>query len=134
MLVVESDPDLRARMASWFEDEGYIAMTCPGPTAPGYDCVGLRSGGCALAKGAQIVVLDSWTDTDRASAGPGGRRLLSFYSRLGLPVVLVQPGRGPEPEADDWLVEVEWPPDRRELLETTAALRRLRADDRTETP
>jgi hypothetical protein len=112
-------------MASWLEDEGFVVMSCPGPSAPDYDCVGLRRGRCPLARGADLVVLDSWTDADRAYAEPGGRRLLHFYTRVGLPVLLVHPGRPPEFYSDEFLADIDWPPDRRELLETVQSLQRL---------
>jgi hypothetical protein len=125
VLVVEADAELRARMASWLEDAGFVVMSCPGPSAPDYDCVGVRRGECPLAKGADLVVLDVWTDADRAYAGPGGRRLFHFYTRLGVPVLVVHPGRAAESYSDEFLADIDWPPDRRELLENAQSLQRL---------
>jgi hypothetical protein len=133
VLVVEANGELRGRMTSWLESSGFAVMACPGPSAPEYGCVGLKRGECPLAKGADLVVLDDWTDADRASAGPAGRWLLRFYARLGLPVLRVSPGKCHQVYGDEYLADVEWPPDRRELVETARSLYRLSPTDRKET-
>jgi hypothetical protein len=86
-----------------------MAMSCPGPSAPTYDCVGLRRGMCPLAKVADLVVLDNWTDADRAEPGPRDRNLLAFYTRQGLPVLLVRPGACPEFYGDEDAAGIDWP-------------------------
>ena len=57
-MVVCEDPGLRESVASWLEAEGMEVLACPGPQAPGFECLGLRGCRCALEAAADIVVLD----------------------------------------------------------------------------
>lgn len=122
VLVVEQDPGLAERLAWWLDEAGFEVMICGGPTAPGFDCVGSSASGCPLAHGADLVVLDVWTAADAAVQGWGGLRLLQYYSASGLPVVAIRQRRDAlDLRFDDVVVDVEWPPDRRDLVETVRA-------------
>ena len=92
VLLVDPDGDVRDRIAEWLEEEGHEVITCPGPGAPGYDCIGSRVGRCPLANAADVVVLDLWLASDTMLEGaPASGLLLSFYRSHGLPVVGIVP-------------------------------------------
>ncbi len=121
VLVVEDDPNERERMAAWLEREGLEVMTCPGPMYPEYGCVGARAGRCPLADAADVVVLDLWLGSDAAIQGVSGRRLLRHYLAWGKPVLAFVHGRdrGRLPLEDVGVLD--WPPERRELVESVLA-------------
>src|SRR6266498_4008485 len=58
ILLVEHDEQRRALIGGWLQDAGYDVLTCPGPSAPEYSCIGSRAGGCPLVDPASLVVLD----------------------------------------------------------------------------
>jgi DNA-binding response OmpR family regulator len=123
LLLVEQDDALRHRVAWWLETAGFSVMTCRGPSAPEYECVGFKRGGCPLAHGTDLVVLDVWTAADSAVRGRGGLSLLRYYSGQGLPVVAIRQRDDPlDLRFDSAVASVEWPPDRRELIETVNVL------------
>ena len=65
VLLVESDPVERERLAAALEGDGFEVVLCPGPTAPDYTCVGGRVGRCPLATDGCVVV-DTDQDGDAA--------------------------------------------------------------------
>jgi CheY-like chemotaxis protein len=87
VLLVESDPAERERVARWLDEAGYEALMCSGPRAPTYRCLGGDGERCALAAGADAVVLDLWLASDTAMIGTPGWHLLAYYEGLGIPVV-----------------------------------------------
>jgi DNA-binding response OmpR family regulator len=127
VLVVEQDRGLRDRVGKWLEDEGFDVMACSGPSTPEYACVAFRHGGCPLAHGADVVVLDVWTAADAVERGHGGLELLRYYTDRALPVIAVRQRRDPlEVEFDEAVADVEWPPDRDDVVETVRAVLRAR--------
>jgi hypothetical protein len=123
VLLVQQDRGMRNRVAWWLEAAGFAVTSCGGPSAPGYECVGFSEAGCPLAHDADVVVLDLWTAADSAFAGRGGLHLLRYYTELGLPVVAIRQRHDPlDLRFDSPVASVEWPPDRRELVETVSVL------------
>ena len=87
VLVVESDPVERERLAAALEGDGFEVVLCSGPTAPDYTCVGARLGRCPLATDGCLVVLDMDQDGDAAVQGTTAEELLDFYLEAQHPVV-----------------------------------------------
>jgi CheY-like chemotaxis protein len=87
VLVVESDPVERERLAAALEGNGFEVVLCPGPTAPDYRCVGARLGRCPLAANRCVVVLDMDQDGHAAVQGTSAEELLDFYLEAQHPVV-----------------------------------------------
>ena len=125
VLVVEFDPRVRERIGRWLEDSGFQVMGCPGPSAPNFGCVGVQGSGCALAHGADLIVLDLWLESDHNLLGASSGQILAYYTRSGLPVVAFSHRPSDQRRAlryvEDRVVWVEWPPERRELVETVRA-------------
>ena len=103
----------RDRIGGWLEDAGYEVLMCPGPREEG-DCVGLRGTRCALAFGADVVVLDMGPGDGPAGPVLPGWHLLETYSRWQLPLVAVVPWGILVTE--DPVIPVERPAIREELL------------------
>jgi CheY-like chemotaxis protein len=87
VLLVESDPVERERLAATLEGNGFEVLLCPGPTAPDYTCVGARVGRCPLATDGCVVVIDMHQDGDASVAGTLAEELLDFYLQGQDPVV-----------------------------------------------
>jgi CheY-like chemotaxis protein len=89
VLLVEADPGNRHTYGKWLEESGYEVLTCPGPSAPDYVCVGGRRGRCPLVEPADVVVLDLDLDSEIEEEGTSAFELLSLYTSSGRPVVAV---------------------------------------------
>lgn len=89
VLVVEPDEIERDRIALWLEREGYRVMVCPGPQAPEFACIGVRSGTCPLARSADVVVLDMRLGGDEVMHGVAAWELVGLYRRAGAAVVAI---------------------------------------------
>jgi CheY-like chemotaxis protein len=89
VLLVEADPSNRQRYGQWLEENGYQVLTCPGPSAPDYVCVGGRRGRCPLVEPADVVVLGLDLDSEIEEEGTSAFDLLSLYTGAGRPVVAV---------------------------------------------
>jgi hypothetical protein len=76
VLLVTPERLAQSVVGGWLEDEGYDVLTCAGPGEPDYVCVGSRRGACALASGADAVVLDMWLDSDTVQRGTPGWQLM----------------------------------------------------------
>jgi CheY-like chemotaxis protein len=87
VLLVESDPVERERLAAALEGDGFEVVLCPGPTAPDYTCVGARVGRCPLATDGCVVVIDMHQDGDGSVSGTSAEELLDFYLQAQHPVV-----------------------------------------------
>jgi CheY-like chemotaxis protein len=87
VLIVESDPVERERLAATLEGNGFEVVLCPGPTAPDYTCVGARVGRCPLATDGCVVVIDMHQDGDASVSGTSAEELLDFYLQGQDPVV-----------------------------------------------
>jgi hypothetical protein len=117
ILLVEHDEGRRALFGGWLQDAGYDVLTCPGPSAPGYSCVGSREGHCALVDPASLVVLDLSFSPDATVRAPIGGNLLGFYLFTGKPIIAL--GSGDDLLADpldDRLIALERTPDRNDFL------------------
>jgi hypothetical protein len=89
VLVVESDAPERERLGKALEEAGYQVIACPGPTSPGYTCVGGREGYCPLLERADVVVLDPWLAGDEIGVGTSPEDLLALYAGSGRTVVAI---------------------------------------------
>jgi hypothetical protein len=120
VLIVDRDPDTRDRVGAWLEDVGLDVLACPGPTGPEFTCVGSRDGRCPLAQAADLVALNLWLESDAAMFGTRASRLVRHYRAWGKPVVVMTDRHDDVAERMEDLspVMVDWPPDRRDLIET----------------
>jgi DNA-binding response OmpR family regulator len=89
VLVVEGDDQARDGLGQALEAAGHQVLLCPGPSAPDYTCIGTRGGTCALAAGADAVVLDTRLRGDDLFGGTTGWQLGLLYRDQGLPLVAV---------------------------------------------
>jgi CheY-like chemotaxis protein len=133
VLLVEADPALRYRMGGWLERSGFEVLVCPGPSAPTYECLASCARPCALVKAADVVVLDLWLESDSVMIGTTATELLAHYLANDKPVVVIDPGHDQlRPFMDEIAARVEWPPERRELVESVQVA--LQGDKATEQP
>jgi len=111
VLLVEADAEDRELLGSWLEGAGFQVLACPGPQAPGYLCVGGRTGRCPLIEPADIIVVDLRLLSEDAIEGTGAAELLALYTSSGKPVVAL----GPDPEITrvfaPAVVVGPWPPE-----------------------
>lgn len=120
VLIVDRDANTRDRVGRWLEDAGLDVVTCPGPTAPEFTCIGSRDGQCPLAQEADVIVLNVWLESDAAMLGTRARSLVGFYRSWDKPLVVMSDRHG---DMAEWVEDlpvaaVDWPPDRRDLVET----------------
>ena len=92
ILLVESDPAERERLAAALEGEGFVVVACSGPSDPDYTCVGGREGYCPLPEYADVVVLDLFLAGDEFELGTDSEQLLDMYLGMGRSVVAIGPG------------------------------------------
>ena len=64
-------------------------ISCPGPTAPDYRCIGDRESYCPLVEHADVVVLDPWLAGDELGVGTTADVLVDLYVGRGRTVVLL---------------------------------------------
>jgi CheY-like chemotaxis protein len=89
VLLIESNDERRERLGEALEDAGYEVISCPGPTAPDYTCIGGREGYCPLVERAEVVVLDPWLAGDDAGFGTTADVLVELYADRGRTVILL---------------------------------------------
>ncbi len=124
VLIVDADPDTRDRVGGWLEDAGLDVVACPGPTAPEFTCIGSRDGRCPLAQKADLIVLDLWLDSDAAMVGTRAWNLVRFYRSLNKPLLVMSDRHD---DVAEWVEDlpvaaVDWPLDRREMVETIGVM------------
>jgi hypothetical protein len=120
VLVVESDDVERERLAWCLEDAGRDVLSCPGPTAPDFTCVGSRSRACPLVSEAGTIVLDMSTEGEALMMGVPSEALLAFYLLSGSRVVAL--GSHGASGISGQLVRLHRHPERSELLDAVASL------------
>lgn len=120
VLVVESDPDELERLGAALEHAGYEVLTCPGPTAPDYRCIGDREEYCPLVERADVVVLDPWLESDQREIGTTADVLVQLYVGRGRTVILLGPGGWLDPFASGHVVRLG---ERSDPSEVVAAVR-----------
>jgi hypothetical protein len=70
-------------------------------------------------KAADVVVLDLWLASDNVMDGTAASELLAYYLSSERPVVVIDPGHDELPPfMEETAARVEWPPERRELVES----------------
>jgi len=116
VLVVAAGAEDRDRYGEWLEEEGYEVLTCPGPGRPDYTCVGSRTGTCALARAADLVILDSALPGDDLHEGTAASDLVTLYAAVGKPVLSIATLHRDVAPPADWL---RWPPSRQDLVTAT---------------
>lgn len=126
VLIVDRDLGTRDRVGGWLEDVGFDVVLCPGPTAPQFTCVGSGEGRCPLAQDADLVVLDLWLESDAAMLGTRAADLVRHYGSWDKPLVVMtdRHDKVMDRVEDLSLPTVDWPPDRRDLVETIRVLAR----------
>jgi hypothetical protein len=120
VLLVESDAQERERLAAGLEDAGFGVTLCPGPSGPDYTCVGARTLECPLAKGASVVVLDTWLDGDDLMEGTPAEELLDVYLLAGHRVIVL--ASHPHEEIPGRSVSLLRRPESEELITAVASL------------
>ena len=104
VLLIESDPGIREGLGAALEAEGHEVISCPGPTAPDYTCIGGRDGYCPLVERADVVVLDPWLAGEVHGIGTTAQALIDVYVRSGRTVLLLGSATWVEPFAEGHLV------------------------------
>jgi hypothetical protein len=89
VLLVESDNAESERLGRALENAGYEVITCPGPTAPDYVCIGGREGYCPLVEQTDVVVLDPWLAGDDDGVGTSADALVELYVSRGRTLILL---------------------------------------------
>ena len=125
VLVVQNEPEPRARLGAWLEDDGFDVIECPGPTEPNYTCIGSRTLRCPLVEAVDVVVLDLALAGDAVLDGTPAEELLAYYSWAGKGVVALHHAGETAPDAslDGFLVR-SWPPEREGLIRAVEELAR----------
>lgn len=122
-LVVAFDRAIRTSVGGWLEAAGFDVLLCTGPRGPAYRCVGETGGDCPLAHAADLVVLDSWLESDADDRGLTAPELIRFYRSKERPLIVLDHGRsGPSLIVPERTALLEWPPNRRELEHVAQAL------------
>jgi hypothetical protein len=120
VLLVEPNRDELDRLGQALEEAGYEVISCPGPTAPDYRCIGDRESYCPLVEHADVVVLDPWLAGDELGAGTTADVLVELYVGRGRTVVLLGSAGWLAPLAAGHVVRLH---DRPESSEVVAAVR-----------
>ena len=132
VLVVTDDARERDRMADWLEDAGFGVMTCPGPTAPDYRCLGGLGHPCPLSEEADVVVLDMRLESDEMMAGSPGWELLLYYMAHGKKIVsLSDDDDVVHPRPDEGVVVIRRPATEGRLVKAVRAVQRASRARRT---
>jgi hypothetical protein len=92
ILLVERDDERRALFGGWLDAAGYEVLSCPGPSAPEYSCVGRRSGHCPLVEAASLVVLDLSCSSGSEIRPIVDVELLAYYLMTGKSIVALGDG------------------------------------------
>jgi CheY-like chemotaxis protein len=95
VLIVESEPETRARLREWLEMSGMWAMTCPGPPPPCYECPISNGEPCPYVESVDAIVLDGTLDSDRAATGTPAMALAVSYAATGKPLVVLADSQPP---------------------------------------
>ena len=124
VLLVESDHAESERLGQALESAGYEVITCPGPTAPEYACIGGREGYCPLVERTDVVVLDPWLAGDEYGVGTSADALVELYVGRGRTLILLGSvgwldpftggnvvGLGDRPDANDVVAAVRSAPE-----------------------
>lgn len=124
VLLVQEDDAAAERLGGWLASDGYWVLTCAGPLASTYACPGGRGEACPLADLADVVVLDTWLDSDTMMDGPPAWQLLLYYLSIGKRVVaMAAPGDPVDLASDErHVIVLRRPPEREELLSAVRAL------------
>ena len=89
VLVVEWRMPSRERFAGALEEAGFDVTTCPGPSGPGYECIGGRGLPCPLVFDADVVILDLRLESDEMGLGIPAWQLALTYRGAGKPLVVL---------------------------------------------
>jgi hypothetical protein len=89
VLLVESDNAESECLGRALEGAGYEVITCPGPAAPDYACIGGREGYCPLVEQTDLVVLDPWLAGDDDGVGTSADALVELYVSRGRTLILL---------------------------------------------
>jgi len=89
VLLVEPDEKDREVYGAWLEDAGMTPINCPGPSLPGFSCLGTCGRPCPLADVADLAVLDTRQLPGWSKRGLPAWRLLRYYLGRGKPVVVI---------------------------------------------
>jgi CheY-like chemotaxis protein len=123
VLVVEANEDELTEFGAWLEDAGYEVVTCPGPSAPDYTCIGGRFGECPLIGRADVIVLDLAILGEEMMQGTSAEELLGTYVIAEIPVVALGSWRrSPDPVEGERVMLVCRHPDRDTLLRAVGRL------------
>src|SRR5262249_45038283 len=117
VLVVEYDDDERERISGVLESGGFEVLECPGPHDSDFTCIGGRNLDCALARDADVVVLDLRLASDEMMMGTPGWMLLTYYMAKGKRIVALSGSEDSvHPLPDGQVAVLRRPPDGQVLL------------------
>jgi hypothetical protein len=88
-LLISADPAIGNPIADALQQTGEDVMWCRGPTGVDCTCAAVRGARCALTSGVDAVIVDSWLQSDQLDRGFRSARLVQYYEKLGLPVVVL---------------------------------------------
>jgi hypothetical protein len=111
VLIVERDRGEVDRLGTALEDAGFEVISCPGPSAPDYRCVGDRESYCPLVEHADVVVLDPWLAGDELGVGTTADALVGLYVGRGRTVVVLGSTGWLDPFAAGHVVRLDDRPD-----------------------
>lgn len=120
ILIVEPETGLRDRLAAVVEAGDFKVLTCSGPIAPNYPCVGVQGLGCPLTLVSDVVVMDLALDSDLMIEGASAVELIAHYVEEGKPVIaLARDGAGQmHPFIEEHVSVLAWPAGQGELIST----------------
>jgi hypothetical protein len=122
-LVVAYDLAVLSNVGAWLEESGFEVCLCPGPRRPDYRCIVDRGLECPLARSADLVVLDSWLQSDADDAGMTSLALIRYYRSLGMAILVLDQAReGPAFIPHERIALLACPPDRSQIETYAAAL------------
>jgi hypothetical protein len=88
-LLVTPDATIGNAIADALEQSGDDVMWCRGPSGVDCTCAAIRGTRCPLTSGIDAVIVDTWLTSDQLDRGFRSSRLVEYYERLGLPVVVL---------------------------------------------
>lgn len=117
VLIVEAEPDHQAELSRWLTGAGAEVATCSGPHLAEPSCPMGQRGPCELVRGADVVVLDGWLESDTMMEGSPGWELAVAYHAIGTPLVLLSGRADPVTfQGDARVIVLERRPSREDLI------------------
>jgi hypothetical protein len=121
VLLVENEEQRRTLFGGWLESVGFDVLTCPGPSAPEYSCIGTRAGRCPLVDAASLIVLGPPSSSDPAGGSTARLDVVSYCLMTGKPVIALGVEGLLAHRPEDQLIVFPRTPERRDLITAARA-------------